>query len=55
VWRVNEPRVDVGRSARAIEWLKAELVSAVGEAFRGLYRGREDAVLDALAQVVLAS
>jgi hypothetical protein len=50
---VSEPRIDVGRSAKAIEWLKAELAAGVGEAFRELYRGREDDVLDALAEVVL--
>lgn len=50
---MSEPRVDVGRSAKAIEWLKAELVAGVGETFRALYRGREDATLDALAEVVL--
>lgn len=53
MWRVSEPRIDVGRSAKAIEWLKAELVAGVGEAFRQLYRGHEDAALDALAEVIM--
>jgi ABC-type transporter Mla subunit MlaD len=52
---VNEPRVDVGRSAKAVDWLKAELVAAVAETFRGFNRGKEEAALDGLAEVVLAA
>ncbi len=52
----DDPRPpEVGRNARAVEWLKAETVAAVGEALRAIAQGREDGVLDGLAQVVVAS
>lgn len=54
--RRDESRVlDVGRNARAVEWLKAEAVAALGDALRAVAANREDGVLDGLAQVVVAS
>jgi hypothetical protein len=51
-----QPRaIEVGRNARAVEWLKAEAVAALGEALRAIAQGREDGVLDGLGQVVVAS
>lgn len=41
------------RGARTIEWLKAELVTAVGELFRGLLRGPQGIALDALSQIIM--
>lgn len=43
------------KGLKTIEWLKAELLSAVGDLFRGMLRGAEDVMLDSLAHIVLAS
>jgi hypothetical protein len=47
--------VDVGRNARAVEFLKAELVASAGAVLRGLVRGREEETLDGLAQTLAAA
>lgn len=54
---MGEPpeRVDVARHAQAVEWLKAELVSAVAAVLHATRRGREDQACDALAGVVLVA
>lgn len=48
-------RLDVVRSARALEWLKAELAAATAYSFRGMARGDAEATLDALSDVLLHS
>ncbi|BDG61845.1 MazG-like family protein [Caldinitratiruptor microaerophilus] len=45
----------VARGLRTIEWLKAELLAAVGDLFRGMLRGADDLVLDSLAHIVLVA
>jgi len=47
--------VDVARDIRAIEWLKAEIVAGAGDLMRAMSRGRQDAILSALAGIVLGS
>lgn len=51
------PKQDIGiaRNIRTIEWLKAELVSATGDLLRGLVRGAEDGILDALAGIIITT
>ncbi len=51
------PKQDIGiaRNIRTIEWLKAELVSGTGDLLRSLARGAEDAILDALASIVITT
>lgn len=45
--------LDVARNAQTVEWLKAELVSAVAAVLHAFQRGREEQVADALAGVLL--
>lgn len=42
------------KGLKTIEWLKAELLSAVGDIFRAMLRGSEELVLDGLARAVLS-
>lgn len=42
------------RGIKTLEWLKAELLAAVSDLFRGMLRGTEELVLDSLAHIVLA-
>ncbi len=48
-------RSDVARTARALEWLKAELAAAIAYSLRGMARGDQEATLDALSDVLLHS
>ncbi len=50
-----KPELDIARNVRTIEWLKAELVGGVSALFKALIRNSEEAILDALANVVVAS
>ena len=47
------PEVDVARNLRTIEWLKAELVGGVSALFRSLWKGGDEAILEALASVII--
>ncbi|MBE3575622.1 MAG: MazG-like family protein [Firmicutes bacterium] len=49
---VREP--DIARNVRTIEWLKAEIVGGSAQLFRSMLRNSEDAILDSLANVVVA-
>ncbi|MDI6871490.1 MAG: MazG-like family protein [Bacillota bacterium] len=49
-----KPELDIARNVRTIEWLKAELVGGVSALFKALLKNSEDAILDALANVVVA-
>ncbi|MBS3937826.1 MAG: MazG-like family protein [Peptococcaceae bacterium] len=44
---------DIGRNVRMIEWLKTELVGGVAQIYRELPKGRDEAIVGALAKVVL--
>ncbi len=53
-----EPRApghdnEVVRAARVLEWLKAELVAGVGNVMRASARGREDVLVDGLADLIM--
>lgn len=47
------PEVDIARNIKTVEWLKAELVSGVGILLKSIYRGGEEAVLDAVSGVIV--
>lgn len=49
-----KPELDIARNVRTIEWLKAELVGGVSSLFKALLKNSEEAILDALAKVVIA-
>jgi hypothetical protein len=49
-----KPELDIARNMRTIEWLKAELVGGVSGLFRALIKNSDEAILDALANVVVA-
>lgn len=45
--------IDIARNVRIIEWLKAELAGGVASLFRAMLAGGDEAILDALAGVVV--
>ena len=47
--------VDIARSARAIEWLEAEMVYETGSFFHALVKNNEEAAQDSLAAVVISA
>lgn len=49
-----KPELDIARNVKTIEWLKAELVGGVSALFKALIKNSEEAILDALAKVVIA-
>lgn len=51
---LKETELDITKNLRAIEWLKCELLGAVTLLFRGILKGSEERILEALAQAVLA-
>lgn len=51
----NEKKTDITKNIRMIEWLKTELVSSVAELFKSILKGGEEALLDALANIILIS
>lgn len=47
--------IDVAKNLRVIEWLKAELVESVAALFKSLLRAGDDAVSDALANIIIST
>lgn len=47
--------IDIARSIRTIEWLKAELVDGVAVLFRALVKNSEEMIGDALATIIMTS
>ncbi len=47
--------IDVVKNHRVIEWLKAEMVSAVGGLFKAIIAGGEDLVTDCLARIITST
>ncbi len=47
--------IDIAKNARTIEWLKSELLNGVASLFKALLKGKEDAITDSLANIVIAS
>jgi hypothetical protein len=50
-----KPELDIARNVRTIEWLKAEMVGGVSALFKALMKNSEEAILEALATVVIAA
>lgn len=48
-----KPELDIARNIRTIEWLKAELVEWVSSLFKAMIKNSEDAILDALASIIM--
>jgi hypothetical protein len=44
--------MNVARNVRTIEWIKAEMVAALGDIFRALLKPQEDLMLAGLAHLV---
>ncbi len=45
--------LNIVKNVRIIEWLKAELLSGVGALFKSLIKNNEEAILDALANLIM--
>ncbi|KUK11374.1 MAG: Uncharacterized protein XD50_0415 [Clostridia bacterium 41_269] len=51
----SKDQIDVAKSIRMIEWLKAELVSNVGSLLKSFVKGSEELMLDCLAAVIMTA
>lgn len=51
----NNSEFHIARQLRMIEWLKAELVATVGILYKALVKNSEEAIVDALANLVIGS
>lgn len=45
--------VDIARSIRVIEWLKAELIGTISALFKAMIKNSEGAIEDALASIIV--
>ncbi|MEW6662962.1 MAG: MazG-like family protein [Bacillota bacterium] len=52
---VHDKEVDIARNFRLLEWLKAELVGGVAALLRAAVKGSQEAILDALAGIVVTA
>lgn len=44
---------DIAKNIRVIEWLKADLLTLLSSLFKGMLRGSEEKLLDALSGIIL--
>lgn len=49
---VNE-ETGIAKNIRVIEWLKADLLTSLSALFKGMLRGSEDRLLDALGSIII--
>lgn len=49
----NGPEIDIARNIRSIEWLKADMLDGFAALFKALIKNGEDAIIDALAAIVI--
>lgn len=49
----NNSDLNIVKNVRIIEWLKAELLTAIGALFKAMVKNSEDAILDALANLIM--
>jgi len=49
----NNSDLNIVKNVRIIEWLKAELVSAIGALFKSMIKNSEEAILDSLANLIM--
>lgn len=52
---LDNREVDIARNIRLLEWLQAELVGAVASLLKATIRGSQEAILDALAGVIMTT
>lgn len=45
--------LDVAKNLKMVEWLKAELLDSVAELFKALLKNGTDAIIDALASIII--
>jgi len=51
----SKEHIDVAKSIRVIEWLKAEMVASVASLLKSMVKGSEEAILDCLAGIMMVS
>ncbi|MHB8157148.1 MAG: MazG-like family protein [Desulfocucumaceae bacterium] len=44
---------DIAKNIKVIEWLKADLLSSVAALYKGMLRGSEEKLLDALSGIII--
>jgi len=49
----NNSDLNIVKNVRIIEWLKAELLTGVGALFKSMIKNSEEAILDALANLIM--
>lgn len=50
---MTENKFDIAKNIKVLEWLKADLVSSVGALMKAIIKGREEAILDCLAAIIM--
>lgn len=51
----SKGQIDVAKSIRVIEWLKAEMVSSVASLFKSMVNGGEELIADSLAGIIMTA
>lgn len=51
----SKGHLDVAKSIRVIEWLKAEMVGSVASLLKSLVNGGEDLIADCLAGIIMTA
>lgn len=49
----NNSDLNIVKNVRIIEWLKAELLTGIGVLFKSMIKNNEEAILDALANIIM--
>jgi hypothetical protein len=49
----NSPDNSIIKNIRAIEWIKAEIISGIGTLFKAMVKNNEEMMLDSLAGLIL--
>ncbi len=53
--KIARQESDIARNVRTIEWLKAEMMSEVAGVFKALLKNSEEAIVDGLANIIIAA
>lgn len=51
----SKGQIDVAKSIRVIEWLKAEMVGSVASLLKSMVNGGEEVIADCLAGIIMTS
>lgn len=49
----NNSEVGIAKNIKVIEWLKADMLTSMSVLFKGMLRGSEEKLLDALASIIV--